>query len=72
MTHKATQQEELERIDTMTILEAVAYANRLSRRLGSYDCTEEEKMNGLELLRRLTVRVQFLKITLEPEYSRAG
>jgi len=36
MTHKATQQEELERIDTMTILEAVAYANRLSKRLSSY------------------------------------
>jgi len=70
MTHKATQQEELERIDTMSILEAVAYANQISKRLSCYDCTDEEKMDGLELLRRLTVRVHFLKITLEPVYSR--
>jgi len=71
MTHMATQQEELERIDTMTILEAVAYANRLSKRLSSYECTDEEKTNALELLGRLTARVRFLKITLEPVYSRA-
>ena len=66
MMHKLTQAEELGRIDTMTTLEAVAYANRLSNRLKCDDCTDEERMNGLELLGRLTERVQFLKITLEP------
>ena len=70
MTHKATQQEELDRIDTMSILEAVAYANRLCRRMGCNDYTDEEKMNDMELLRRLTLRVHFLKISLEPKYSR--
>ena len=70
MAHKVTQQEELERINTMTVLEAVAYANRLSRRLSCNDCTGEERRQGLELLRRLTARVQFLKISLEPVYSK--
>lgn len=70
MSNESTQQEELERIDTMSILEAVAYANRLSRSLNCDECTDEEKMNKLELLRRLTVRVHFLKINLEPVYSR--
>ena len=51
MMHKATQQQELDRIDTMTILEAVAYANGLTRRLSLNDCADEERMNGLELLR---------------------
>ena len=69
MVNESTQQEELERIDTMSILEAVAYANRLSRSLSCNECTDEEKMNKLELLRRLTVRVHFLKINLEPVYS---
>lgn len=64
--HKVTQEEELDKIDTMTTFEAVAYANRLSNRLKCDDCTDEERMNGLELLGRLTERVQFLKITLEP------
>ena len=72
MAHKAQQKEELERIDTMTILEAVAYANRLSRRLVSDDWSGEERQHGLELLRRLTERVQFLKITLDPVYSEAA
>ena len=66
MKHKATRQEELDRIDTLTINEAVAYANRWSNKLKCDDCTDEERKNGLELLGRLTERVQFLKITLEP------
>ena len=65
MMHKVTR-EELERIDTMTALEAVAYANRLSNRLKFGDCAHEERQNGLALLERLTERVSFLKITLEP------
>jgi hypothetical protein len=69
---KTTLEEELERIDTLTIIEAVAYANRLSSRLKSSDCTDEERRNGLELLGRLSERVQFLKITLEPAFSRTG
>lgn len=64
--HKATHQEELKRIETLSTLEAVAYANRLSNRLKYDNCTDEERMNGLELLALLSERVQFLKITLEP------
>ena len=71
--HKAIQVEELGRINTMTTLEAVAYANRLSNRLQCDDCTDEERKNGLALLGRLTERVQFLKITLEPPiFCRVG
>ena len=65
--HKATRQEELDRIDALTIIEAVAYANRLNIRLRRNSCTDEERKNGLELFERLTERVHFLKITLEPE-----
>jgi hypothetical protein len=72
MMRKATRQEELDGIDTLTIIEAVAYANRLSSRLKCNDCTAEEKKDALELLRRLTERVHFLKITLEPAFSRVG
>ena len=63
--HKVTR-EELERIDTMAALDAVAYANRVSHRLQCDDCAHEERQNGLALLERLTERVSFLKITLEP------
>jgi hypothetical protein len=64
--HKAMRPEELGSINTMTTLEAVAYANRLSNRLNCDDCTDEERKNGLLLLGQLTERVGFLKITLEP------
>jgi len=63
--HKPTHQEELKRIETMSTLEAVAYANQLSNRLRCDDCTDEERTNGLELLALLSARVPFLKITLE-------
>ena len=66
---KAVRQEDLERIKTMTVTEAVAYANRLTSRMKCDDCTDEEIKNGLELLRRLTDRVRFLKIPLEPAFS---
>jgi hypothetical protein len=69
---KTLPQEELERINTLTIIEAVAYANRLTHRLKRDDCTPEERQNGLELLRRLTLRVRFLKIALEPRYYKTG
>ena len=59
---KAVRQADLEGINTMTTLEAVAYANRLSNRLKYNDCTDEERKNGLELLGRLAARVHFLKI----------
>ena len=65
MMHKVTRQEELDRIDTLTTLEAVAYANRLSNRLKCDGCTDEERKNALVLLGLLTERVQFLKISLE-------
>jgi len=68
---ETTQQEEMDRIDALTIIEAVAYANRLSIRLRSKNCTDEERKNGLELLGRLTKRVRFLEITLEPVFSRS-
>jgi hypothetical protein len=66
---KTTRQEELDRIDALTIIEAVAYANRLSIQLKCNDCPDEERKNGLELLGRLTERVRFLKITLESAFS---
>lgn len=69
---EALRQEDLEKIDTLTIIEAVAYANRVSRRLKCSDCTDEERQNGFELMIRLTERVSFLKIALEPGYSRTG
>lgn len=65
---KAVRQEDLDRITTMTISEAVAYANLLSSRLKRDDCTDEERKNGLVLLGRLTERVNFLKITVEPAF----
>ena len=73
MTHKAIRLEELERINTMTTLEAVAYANWLSNRLKYDDCTHEERANGLELMALLIERVPFLKITPEPStFCRIG
>ena len=66
---KSVPREELERIDTLTIVEAVAYVNRLIRRLEHNDCTDVERKGGLMLLERLTERVRFLKITLEPAFS---
>ena len=63
--------DELERIDTMTILDIVAYVNRLCMRLESINCTEEERKNGLELLRMLTERVRLLKVRLAPGSNRA-
>ncbi|MEN8205687.1 MAG: hypothetical protein ABFS24_06720 [Pseudomonadota bacterium] len=72
MMIETVQQEEMDRIDTLTNVEAVAYANRLSSRLKQNDCTDEEIKNGLALLGRLSERVRFLKITLEPAFSRVG
>jgi hypothetical protein len=73
MMHMAMRLEELERINTMSTLEAVAYANRLSNRLKCDDCTHEERVNGSELLALLSERVPFLKITLEPStFCRLG
>ena len=64
--HKPTHQEELKSVETMSTLEAVAYANRLSNRLKYNDCTDKERIDGLELLALLGERVPFLKITLDP------
>jgi len=68
----AVLQEELDRIDTLTIIEAVAYANQLNSRLRRNDCSDEERKNGFQLLERLSERLHFLKITLEPVFSRTG
>ena len=65
MMHKATRQEELDRIDTLTIIEAVAYANKLSNLLKCSDCTDEERKNGIELLGRLTEKVHSLSEALK-------
>ena len=72
MMLETARQEELDKIDTLSIFEAVAYANRLSSQMRRNDCTDEDRKNGLELLGRLTERVHFLKITLEPAFSRIG
>ena len=69
---EAERQQELDKIDTLTIIQAVAYANRLCNRLKCDDCTDKERKIGLELLGRLTERVRFLKITLEPAFSHIG
>jgi len=70
---ESLQLEELNRINAMSTLEAVAYANRLSNRLKCDDCTDEERRNGLLLLGQLTARVPFLKITLElPKFCQIG
>ncbi len=71
MTDQTTQQDELARIETLTVLEAVVYANRLCKKLSSDDCVGEERRSALELLRRLTERVRFLKISPGPDYSQA-
>ena len=63
---EAMRQAELQLIDTLTVAEADAYVNRLVSRLNRSDCSEEERNNGVELLGRLTERVRFLNITLEP------
>ena len=60
---------ELKRMDAMSITDVVAYVNRLSMRLECNDCTVEERKNGLALLLRLTQRVRFLKIRLDPASS---
>lgn len=71
--HKTTHEEELKRVEALSTLEAVAYANKLSNRLKCADCSDEERMNGLELLGRLSERVPFLKITIgPPTYCRIG
>ena len=72
MVLEAGRQHELDRVDTLTTIQAVAYANMLNSRLGCNDCTDEERKNGLELLERIMDRVGFLKISLEPAFSRIG
>jgi len=69
MMLKTVLREELERIDTLTIVETVAYVNRLISRLERYNCTDGERKNGLMLLEYLTERVRFLKITSEPAFN---
>jgi len=66
---KTVRQEDLEKIKIMTISEAVAYANRITRRLECDNCTEEERKNGVKILNRLTERVRFLKIETRPAFS---
>ena len=68
MMLKTVRQKDLERIKTMTCIEAVAYANRLNIQLRRNSCTDEERKNGLALFERLTERVHFLNITLEPAF----
>jgi hypothetical protein len=58
-------QTELGRVYTLTVSDAVIYANQLSSRLKCDDCSDEERKNAIDLLWRLTERVRFLKITVE-------
>ena len=69
MMREAMRQEELGRVDTLTIIQIVAYVKWLNIRLRSNDCTGEERKNGLALLERLIERVHFLKTTLSPIFS---
>lgn len=62
--------DELERIESMSIIDVVAYINRLGMRLENANCTSEERKNGLDLLQKLTERVRFLKIRLKSGATR--
>jgi len=62
---------ELERMDTMPVTDIVAYVNQLGMRLENTNCTDEERKDILTLLRKLTERVSFLKIWLDPASSRS-
>ena len=55
-------QDELDRIEVMSTIEAVAYANRLSRRLKCEECVGQEREHTVILLQRLTDIARFLKI----------
>lgn len=66
---KTVLREEFEKIDALTIVETVAYVNRLIARLERNNCTDEERKKGMMQLVRLTERVRFLKIPLEPAFS---
>ena len=62
---------ELEKIETMTITDIVAYVNQLGMRLENPNCTAEERRELLSIMQKLTDRVRFLKICLGPASSRA-
>jgi len=68
MMREAMLQEELDRFDTLTIIQVAAYVSQLNIRLRSKDCASEERKNGLALLERLTERVHFLETTLSPVF----
>ena len=56
-------QAEVENIRTMTLIEVVAYVNRLNCRLMSKKCTDEERKKGLILMEQLKDRVGFLHLS---------
>ena len=68
MKFEAALQIILQRVDALTIIEAVAYANRLNILLRRNGCTDEERKSGWELFERLTERMCILEITLEPVF----
>jgi hypothetical protein len=68
MTLETVLQKELERVDTLTIVEAIAYVNKLNSRLRRNHCTEEERKTGLLLLERLLGRLGFLSFMPEPTF----
>ena len=68
MMRKVMLQEELDRVDTLTIIQIAAYVHHLNIHLRSNDCTDGERKSGLELLERLTERVRFLNRALEPVF----
>lgn len=61
---------ELDRIDTLSIIQVAAYVSQLNICLRSNECTDEDRKNGLEILERLTDRVRFLETSLSPVFSR--
>jgi hypothetical protein len=68
MTLENVLQKELERVDTLTIVEAVAYVNKLSSRLRRTHCTDEERKTGLLLLERLLGRLGYLSFMPGPTF----
>jgi hypothetical protein len=68
MTLENALQKELERVDTLTIVEAIAYVNKLNSRLRRNHCTDEDRKTGLLLLERLLGRLGYLSFMPEPTF----
>jgi hypothetical protein len=65
-------QENLDRVENLSIVQIAAYVNLLNDRLRSDDCTDEARKNVLELLGQLTERVRVLRTISRQYFSELG